>query len=127
MKEVLLAIAVVALILLIFLLCKMRGKKYDKKIRIKEKEIHYDKINRHHRIKNNMKIIKKKDLESFIGIYCKIVTKERGDDRASVVIGTLEDVDYKDGFVLIDSEQGLGCLRINTIIAITHAQKHKLH
>lgn len=57
-------------------------------------------------------------MERLIGKYCKIVTKEPGEDRASVVTGILEDVDYKDGFILVDSEQGLGCLRINTIIAI---------
>ena len=71
--------------------------------------------------------MEKKYMERLVGRYCKIVTKEPGDDRASVVIGTLEDVDYKDGFVLIDSEQGLGCLRISTIIAIKPAQKHKKH
>ena len=57
-------------------------------------------------------------MERLVGKYCKIVTKEPGEERASVVTGILEDVDYKDGFVLIDSNQGLGCLRINTIVAI---------
>ena len=57
-------------------------------------------------------------MERLIGKYCKIVTKEPGEDRASVVTGILEDVDYQDGFILVDSEQGLGCLRINTIVAI---------
>jgi len=71
--------------------------------------------------------MEKKYMERLVGKYCKIVTKEPGDDRASVVIGTLEDVDYKDGFILVDSEQGLGCLRISTIIAIKPAQKHKKH
>lgn len=64
-------------------------------------------------------------MERLIGKYCKIVTKEPGEDRASVVTGTLEDVDYKDGFILVDSEQGLGCLRINTIVAIKPGRKHK--
>ena len=64
-------------------------------------------------------------MERLIGKYCKIVTKEPGEPRASVVTGTLEDVDYKDGFILIDSEQGLGCLRINTIVAIKPGNKHK--
>ena len=64
-------------------------------------------------------------MERLVGKYCKIVTKEPGEDRASVVTGTLEDVDYKDGFILVDSEQGLGCLRINTIIAIKPGNKHK--
>jgi flagellin FlaB len=57
-------------------------------------------------------------MERLVGKYCKIVTKEPGEERASVVTGILEDVDYKDGFILVDSSQGLGCLRINTIIAI---------
>ena len=64
-------------------------------------------------------------MERLVGKYCKIVTKEPGEDRASVVIGTLEDVDYKDGFILVDSDLGLGCLRITTIIAIKPGRKHK--
>ena len=70
--------------------------------------------------------MEKKYMERLIGKYCKIVTKEPGEDRASVVTGTLEDVDYKDGFILIDSEQGLGCLRINTIVAIKPGHKRNL-
>jgi flagellin FlaB len=62
--------------------------------------------------------MEKKYMERLVGKYCKIVTKEPGEERASVITGTIEDIDYKDGFVLIDSKQGLGCLRINTIIAI---------
>jgi len=65
-------------------------------------------------------------MEKLVGKYCKIVTKEPGDERVSVVTGILEDVDYKDGFILIDSEQGLGCLRIDTIIAIKPGNKHRL-
>ena len=68
--------------------------------------------------------MEKKYMERLIGKYCKIVTKEPGEDRASVVTGILEDVDYQDGFILVDSEQGLGCLRINTIIAIKPGRKH---
>jgi hypothetical protein len=62
--------------------------------------------------------MEKKYMERLIGKFCKIVTKEPGGKRASVITGTIEDVDYEDGFILVDSEQGLGCLRINTIIAI---------
>jgi flagellin FlaB len=68
--------------------------------------------------------MEKKYMERLVGKYCKIVTKEPGEDRASVVTGTLEDVDYKDGFILVDSKQGLGCLRINTIVAIKPGRKH---
>jgi flagellin FlaB len=64
-------------------------------------------------------------MEKLVGKYCKIVTKEPGEERANVVTGILEDVDYKDGFILVDSSQGLGCLRINTIIAIKPGKKHR--
>lgn len=60
----------------------------------------------------------RKYMDRLVGKYCKIVTREPGEERASVVTGILEDVDYKDGFILVDSSQGLGCLRINTIVAI---------
>ena len=65
----------------------------------------------------------KKYMEMLKGSYCKIVTKEPGEDRASVITGILKDIDYKDGFVIIDSEQGLGCLSINTIVAIKPKSK----
>lgn len=67
----------------------------------------------------------KRYMEKLVGKYCKIVTKEPGEERANVVTGILEDVDYKDGFILVDSSQGLGCLRINTIIAIKPGKKHR--
>jgi archaeal flagellin FlaB len=69
--------------------------------------------------------MEKRYMERLVGKYCKIVTKEPGEERANVVTGILEDVDYKDGFILIDSSQGLGCLRINTIIAIKPGNKHR--
>ncbi len=69
--------------------------------------------------------MKKKYMDRFVGKYCKIVTKEPGEDKASVVTGILEDIDYEDGFILVDSEQGLGALRINTIVAIKPSSKRK--
>jgi flagellin FlaB len=69
--------------------------------------------------------MEKRYMERLVGKYCKIVTKEPGEDRANVVTGILEDVDYKDGFVMVDSSQGLGCLRIDTIVAIKPGNKHR--
>lgn len=69
--------------------------------------------------------MEKRYMERLVGKYCKIVTKEPGEERATVVTGILEDVDYKDGFILVDSSQGLGCLRINTIIAIKPGKKRR--
>ena len=65
-------------------------------------------------------------MDRLVGKYCKIVTKEPGDQRVSVVTGILEEVDHKDGFILIDSYQGLGVLRINTIVAIKPGSKRNL-
>lgn len=67
--------------------------------------------------------MKKKYIDRFVGKYCKIVTKEPGEEKASVVTGILEDIDYEDGFILIDSEQGLGAIRINTVVAIKPSSK----
>ena len=65
-------------------------------------------------------------MDRLVGKYCKIVTKEPGDQRVSVITGILEEVDHKDGFILIDSSQGLGVLRINTIVAIKPGSNRNL-
>ena len=54
----------------------------------------------------------KKYMKRFEGRFCKIVTKEPGEKRVSVVTGVLEDIDYEDGFILVDSEQGLSLIHI---------------
>ena len=69
--------------------------------------------------------MKKKYMEKLKGKYCKIVTKEPGEKRASVVTGIVEDIDYEDGFVVVDSDMGVGALSINTIIAIKPGSQRK--
>jgi hypothetical protein len=59
-----------------------------------------------------------KCVDKLIGKYCKIVTKEPGDEKSYVVVGTVKDVDHDAGFITVEFTQGLGCLSINTIIAI---------
>jgi len=72
------------------------------------------------------KKMERRYMEKLIGKYCKIVTRELGQTKASVVSGIIEDIDYKDGFIMIDSDQGLGCLRIDTILAIKPGSKRKI-
>ena len=62
--------------------------------------------------------MEKKYLKKIIGQYSKIVAKEPGEKGLKVIYGSLEEIDLKDGFVLIDSEQGLGAIRIENIVAI---------
>ncbi len=59
-----------------------------------------------------------KCVDKMIGKYCKIITKESGEDRANVVTGIVNDVDHESGLIMIESEQGAGCLSIETIVAI---------
>ena len=69
--------------------------------------------------------MKEKYMDKLIGRYCKIVTKEPGEERASVVTGILRDINYEDGLIMIDSGQGLGSLSITTVIAIKPSSKKK--
>jgi archaeal flagellin FlaB len=69
--------------------------------------------------------MEKKYLEKLIGQPSKIVTREPGEKTVKVITGTLEEIDYKDGFIVIDSDQGIGALRIENIIAIKPAQKQR--
>lgn len=57
-------------------------------------------------------------IDKCIGKYCKIVTKEPGDEKANVVTGIIKDIDHDEGFVTIESNQGVNCLNIKTIVAI---------
>jgi hypothetical protein len=62
--------------------------------------------------------MEEKILDKMINKYCKIVTKEPGDARAHVVFGMVLDIDYNAGLLFIESNQGVGCLSIETIEAI---------
>ncbi len=57
-------------------------------------------------------------IDKCIGKYCKIVTKEPGEEKANVVTGIIKDIDHDEGFVTIESNQGINCLNIKTIVAI---------
>jgi ribosome maturation factor RimP len=61
-----------------------------------------------------------RSLDRFIGEYCKIVTKEPGGTKASVVTGFVKDIDHD--FITIESSKGLGVLNIKSIVAIKPRQ-----
>lgn len=62
--------------------------------------------------------MKKNSMNRFIGKYCKIVTKEPGEEKTHVITGIVRDIDYDDGFITIESKEGVGCLSIQSIVAI---------
>jgi hypothetical protein len=106
-------------------LVSLPAKLYIMLLKNSKHENKYHVLNYHGNVWKEMVVKKmvKKYMEMLKGSYCKIVTREPGEDRASVITGTLKDIDYKDGFVIIDSEQGVGCLSINTIVAIKPKSK----
>jgi len=57
-------------------------------------------------------------MDRCIGRYCKIVTKEPGEEKASEGTGIVKDIDHDEGFITIESKQGLGILNIKSILAI---------
>jgi len=61
-------------------------------------------------------------MNRLLGKYCKIVTKEPGEEKARVVIGIIKDVDNDAGFIVIESVQGTNCLSMQTIVAIKPKQ-----
>ncbi len=71
--------------------------------------------------------MERKYVKRLVGKYCKIVTKEPGETRASAITGRIEDFDSEDGFIFVNSDQGLGCLKINTIVAIKPSMQHGQH
>ena len=68
--------------------------------------------------------MEKKFMDRLIGRNCKIVSKEPGDERAHVVIGKIKLIDYDAGFLIIESNQGTGCLNMKTIEAIKPKRKN---
>jgi hypothetical protein len=67
--------------------------------------------------------MEKKCMDRLIGRHCKIVTKEPGEEKAHVVFGMVKLIDYDAGFIIIESNQGTGCLNINIIEAIKPRSK----
>lgn len=65
-------------------------------------------------------------MDRLVGRYCKIVLKEPGKEKASVISGILEEIDYDAGFVIVDSDQGLGCLNLKSIVAIKPRSMRKI-
>jgi len=62
--------------------------------------------------------MEEKFIDKLIGRYCKIVTREPGEDRAHVIHGKLITIDYETELLVVESKEGIGCLNIKTIEAI---------
>jgi hypothetical protein len=70
--------------------------------------------------------MEKKSIDSLIGKFCKIVTREPGEERVHVIFGIVTDIDHDAGFIMIESSQGFGCLNINSVEAIKPSTRKEL-
>ena len=61
-------------------------------------------------------------VDRFIERRSKIITKDSEENRAHVITGMVKGVDSDDGFVLVESLQGIACLSIKTVVAIKPKQ-----
>jgi hypothetical protein len=62
--------------------------------------------------------MKRKSLDRFVGKYCKIVTKEPGDEKVRVSVGSVTDIDHDAGFMIVESDEGSMFLKIESVVAI---------
>jgi hypothetical protein len=67
----------------------------------------------------------KNTIDNLKGQYCKVVIDEPGKKKASVIYGFLKDVDHKKNFIIIESDEGLGIVNKNTVVAIKPTKKKK--
>jgi hypothetical protein len=60
----------------------------------------------------------RKNMDEFIGKYCKIVIREPGEERANIIFGMLTKIDYGKGLFVVESNPKSMFLKIGSIIAI---------
>jgi len=62
-------------------------------------------------------------LDRLKGRYCKIVTQEPGEYGVTVFYGEITDIDYEGGFIIVESEKGIGVINLEVVEAIKPAKK----
>jgi len=60
----------------------------------------------------------KRFMDELIGKYCKIVAREPRYNRAHVIFGILKNIDYDKRLVVIESNPGIKCLSMESIVAM---------
>lgn len=73
-----------------------------------------------------IKMMKEESLNRLLGKQCKIVTKEPGDEKNHIVIGVIKEIEYDEKFIIIESSHGVGCLNMESIVAIKPWKQHNI-
>ena len=67
--------------------------------------------------------MKRQSLDRFAGKYCKIITKEPGDEKVRVSVGSIKDIDHDAGFMIVESDEGSIFISIGSVVAIKPRRK----
>jgi len=67
--------------------------------------------------------MEKNTLDRLKGKYCKIVIKEPGKQKSTVINGFLKEIDYDKNFLFVESEEGTGLISIESLVAIKPCKK----
>ena len=67
--------------------------------------------------------MEKNTLDRLKGKYCKIVIKEPGKQKSTVINGFLKEIDYDKNFLVVESEEGTGLISIESLVAIKPCKK----
>lgn len=59
-----------------------------------------------------------KNIDKLIHKHCKFIIREPSKERARVIFGTLEGIDYDAGLIIIKSNPNLLSLNLNSLVAI---------
>ena len=63
-------------------------------------------------------MMREEKFNRLLGKQYKIITKQPGDEKIHIIIGILKEVEYDEKFIIIESSYGIGCLNMQSIVAI---------
>ena len=72
------------------------------------------------------KRMKEESLNRLLEKQCKLVTKEPGDEKNHKVVGVIKEIEYGEKLIIIESSYGIGCLNMQSIVAIKPWQQHNI-
>lgn len=58
------------------------------------------------------------NLDNLVGKRHKLVIQESDNEKVYSIFGIIRDIDYDNGLITIESDEGLGCINIRAIKAI---------
>ena len=71
-------------------------------------------------------MVKEESLNRLLGKHYKIITKEPGDEKNHIVTGVINEIDYDEKLIIIESIEGIGYLNWQSIVAIKPLKQYNI-